>query len=82
MADFSTSKFVTTRKPHQCWGCGEAFPAGTRMDYTTGVFCGDFYSSYYCEDCHDWLAHADPEYFQDGIGFGDVKLAREEETRE
>ena len=47
-----------------------------------GVFCGDFYSSYYCEDCHDWLVHADPEYFQDGIGFGDVKMAREEEARE
>ncbi len=78
MADFYTSRFVTTRKPHQCWGCAETFPAGTRMDYVAGVFDGDFSSTYYCETCSEYLS-AHPEYFEDGIGFGDVKMAMDEE---
>ena len=81
MADFSTSKLVTARKPHQCWGCAETFPAGTRMDHTAGVWSGDFYSSYYCETCHDWLVE-NQNYFRDmGISLGDVKMAMEEEAR-
>lgn len=81
MADFSTSRFVTTRKPHQCWGCGEMFPAGSRMEHTAGVWGGDFYSSYYCDTCHDWLVENQDYFLDNGIGLGDVKTAMEEEAR-
>ena len=57
MSDFSTSRFVTTRKPHQCWGCGGVFPAGSKMEDTVGVWRGEFYGFYYCETCHDWLVN-------------------------
>ena len=81
MADFYNSQFVTTRKPHQCWGCAETFPPGTRMDLTAGVFQGDFHSAYYCEDCSNYATN-NPECFENGIGLGDVKTAMEEETRQ
>jgi hypothetical protein len=45
------TKTVKTRKPHKCYGCGEEFPAGTTMVFSTTV--DDIWASFYaCEGCN------------------------------
>lgn len=74
-----TSKFVKTRKPHECWGCGLLFPAGTTMKYIVTVDQGEFGSSYWCDDCREYVQSLDYYETQDGFAFGEIGDRMEEE---
>ena len=44
------AKVVKTRKPHDCWGCANEYPAGNKM---TAVTIADdrIATFYWCEEC-------------------------------
>ena len=46
-----TQKFVKTRKPHICFGCGRRYPAGTMMEFVAIADGGTVNNSYLCETC-------------------------------
>ena len=57
--DVLTSKTVTTRKPHRCFGCATSYPKKTQMAYMVAVDQGTFHASYLCMTCEavvreDW----------------------------
>jgi hypothetical protein len=72
-----SNRIVTTRKPHRCFGCCGEIPVGAKASYSTGVYDGYFFASYFCSACVEWLAEH-PGYFEDGICEGDINTAREE----
>lgn len=45
------SKWVTTKIPHKCFGCGRTFPAGVEMNYLAVADKGTVYSYYLCKSC-------------------------------
>lgn len=47
------SKTVVTRKPHRCIFCWAGIPAGERCWYWSGVYDGDFQSSYGHAECQE-----------------------------
>ena len=68
----NNSKWVKTRKEHWCHGCCRKFPVGSRLNYCSGLFDGEFYSCYYCKVCDDYINEHRKD-FEDGIAEGDVK---------
>lgn len=68
-----TQKLVKTRKPHTCFGCGRAFPAGTAMEFSTIADGGTVNNSYLCETCVEVVAEISNEsgYFK--YYFGDLQ---------
>lgn len=81
MSDFFSSHDVTTRKEHTCDGCYAKIPKGSRVTYNVGKFRGDFFASYICQECDDFMwKHR--EYFEEGWSLGDVGRARRDEERE
>lgn len=40
-----------TRKPHRCFGCRKAYPAGTKMISAAYADGGVAWSSYWCDTC-------------------------------
>jgi hypothetical protein len=44
------SQVVTTRKPHQCWGCKREFPAGSKLEAITNVD-EVIQTTYWCPVC-------------------------------
>ena len=71
--------WVTTRKPHKCFGCRDVIPAGTQAWYTAGKWDGDF-SYYLCETCNEWVM--DNLDRVEDFGEGDVKMDMEEAARD
>lgn len=61
---------VTTRKSHQCHGCGRTYPAKRKMVYATYVDGGDIVSCYWCDTCIKYL----DKYAESGeeFGFGEI----------
>jgi hypothetical protein len=51
MAQTLTSKTVTIRKERQYYSCYRNFPIGTKMNYWTGIYEGDFNVCYSCLTC-------------------------------
>lgn len=64
---------VKTRKEHDCWGCAEKFPAGTKMSVVVSKDIEKLESTYWCDICEQVLSTWDSTYLQDGIGFGELK---------
>ena len=62
-----TDKPVLTRKEHQCFGCLRVFPAGSRMQYWSGVFDGDFGAGYSCDTCNQFMKLGIGEDNYDGL---------------
>ena len=72
-------KINKTRKEHQCFGCNKKFSAGSRLWYQSGVWDGDFYSSYMCGPCRQELYRGD---YADGFSEGDLWSARYERVKD
>ena len=68
-----TQKFVKTRKPHICFGCGRRYPAGTMMEFVAIADGGTVNNSYLCETCLEVVAEISNEsgYFE--YYFGDLQ---------
>ncbi len=80
------SKIVVTRKEHQCFGCNNIFPLGSRMHYTVSVESRDFLSAYWCLVCvavmDDW-DYEDCQYIEQGsVKSGDPELWEEMKIEE
>lgn len=78
MIDILRYNFVTTRKPHVCFGCGRKFNPPSNMIAVACLDGGRFESYYLCETC-DTIA-SNMEY-GDEFGFSDLRedaLAMEE----
>ena len=69
-----SEKHVTTRKPHQCWGCTQMFPAGTEMDRVTSAEDREISTVYWCGHCWAILKEhgRDIDRYDDGLFLGDV----------
>lgn len=50
MLESLRSKIVVTRKPHNCFGCGRKFKAGTKM-LKEEMLDNGLWSCYLCETC-------------------------------
>ncbi len=74
MAQPISIKKVVTRKEHRCWGCGDTFPKGSNLEYTTYVDGGRISSAYWCDTCLKFLDETDFWDEQDEIDIGDLKL--------
>jgi hypothetical protein len=68
-------KQVTTRKPHQCYGCGDVFPAKTPMVCQCNIIDGSFCVTYFCLVCkHIWdEIHKVDRYAYESLFEGDLK---------
>lgn len=73
VATILTDKVVTTRKSHQCHGCGCIYLKGSKMRYSTYAVEGTVHASYMCVTC-DYIV--ENHWFQwdleDGIAFASV----------
>ncbi len=69
-----SQKLVTTRKPHQCWGCEKVFPAGTKLSCVTTADGGEFNTVYWCARCQEVLQEhgEDIDRYDDGLLLGEV----------
>lgn len=65
-------RIVITKKPHRCLPCWTTWPAGTTMVYSVGVYEGDFQTSYQCPCCTAFMKLNGWEYWEDGIGPGEI----------
>jgi hypothetical protein len=65
--DFHSSRWVRIRKPHLCHGCGNKHFPGRRMEYSAGIFEGDFYTYYLCEPCKAFCATLPWDTFSEGF---------------
>ena len=70
--DILENKMVTTRKPHNCWGCTKEFPAGTEMGFMKGADAGVISRSWWCDDCIALLDTLDGWEGEDGFEYGDL----------
>lgn len=73
------NKQVKTKKPHQCHGCAETYPAGSTMQYNVQVDQGEILASYWCETCEAVLSSWENWQYDsgDGLGFGELKAEDE-----
>lgn len=66
------------RKQRRCWGCTGRLAAGSVVYYSSSADCGSVSTAYWCEEC----AKADLDKLgfdlREGIGYGEIALAREE----
>lgn len=69
MIEVLNDKKVVTRKPHECIGCGEIFPKGTRMNLQTSVQDCGICSVYTCLDCERLMPYWDTS-LEDGYPYG------------
>ena len=77
MSDIMSSENVKIRKPHKCWGCGETYPVGTKMDRVISKDGGEFSTAYWCPICIDIINEHD--YNDDEFAFGEIKHEMREE---
>lgn len=66
-------KEVLTRKPHNCFGCMDVYPAKSKMYKNDGINEGnEIYSLYFCSICNAYINNVD--VFEDGgIHCGELK---------
>ena len=70
--DVLEDKMVTTRKPHDCWGCAKKFPTGTRMWFTKTADGGGISMAWLCEECIDILDSLEAWEKEDGFDYGEL----------
>jgi hypothetical protein len=65
---FYSHRQVTTKKAHQCMGCLDIIPIGSKVTYYAGIADGDFCYGYICTECEDVMEcdHCE-ECFEDGV---------------
>jgi len=71
------SKTVKTRKPHNCWGCMNVFPAGTEMLSVASVDMDSLSTGYWCDNCLEYLNET-PGLQGECFGYGDVSTYKQE----
>lgn len=57
-----SSKIVSIRKQHQCLLCLDVLRPPAKMEYVTGIYEGNFQSTYTCEIC---TAYMTPERWRE-----------------
>lgn len=69
MSQVLRERWVSTRKPHRCTGCGGIIPTNSRAHYSVGMNCGDFWHCYTCEVCDAFInsKHFSWRNHEDGI---------------
>jgi len=55
------SKWVKTRKDHQCIWCDEKIESGTKARYRVYTFDGDFNADYMHEECYEAMSRTDAD---------------------
>jgi hypothetical protein len=70
-----TSKYVTSRKNHRCFGCAQCIPSGTKVKYYAGIWEGDFSYGYICAVCE--IVLEDFDSYEDTYYEGDLYEDRE-----
>jgi hypothetical protein len=50
-AEFAETRTVKTRKPHQCDACAAVIPVGASAQVYSGLYDGEFFRTYECEEC-------------------------------
>ena len=76
-------KYVKTRKPHNCFGCGRKFPKGSILNREAVEDGGSVFTAYMCPSCEDYIQKY--LYPFDEFGYGDLRdgvLEMERETKE
>lgn len=68
--DIFGRKTVSTRKPHNCFGCGRKFPKGTKMEASCVVECGSIRTDYLCLTCVDITSHMS---WGDEFGYSELR---------
>lgn len=70
MSDILRWETRKTRKPHRCFGCSKAYPAGTEMVSAAYADCGSVSSCYWCATCEEYMRR----YFEPGdeVGYGEI----------
>jgi hypothetical protein len=79
--DFHRSRTIReTRKEHRCYGCLEMIPKGSQAQHDTGRIGGDFYSSYLCSLCVEYVSKYDDykDPLDGGYFEGHIGIARRE----
>lgn len=72
--DTFKDKEVITRKPHNCWGCTDAIPIGTKINVTTSADTGKLTTAYWCKRCLDYMdEHLDYWDRQNGFEYGELR---------
>ena len=67
-----SSKDVTTRKSHICWGCAKAFPEGTVMNVVACIEGRKASSAYWCKECVEKYNQIPSYVFEDGMVMGEL----------
>lgn len=65
-------KYVTTRVPHNCWGCKREFRKGINMRFLKNVGSGTVLNIYLCEDCDIFISGLDPDEREGDFEYGDL----------
>lgn len=71
MVEIVSSRLVTTRAPHHCWGCKNPSAIGQKMERTVCVDMGCISSIYWCDTCSKFINTLDV-YDTDGFEFGEL----------
>lgn len=69
MSEILRTKYVVTRKPHVCFGCGRKFPEKTKMAVST-IKDGDLWDCYLCPTC---LEITSKMRYDDEFGFSELR---------
>ena len=72
MVEVLSSKVVTTKTPHNCWGCGNPIPIGERVEHTTCIDMG-ILSMYWCGICSEFMGTLDSYDTENGFCYGELK---------
>lgn len=68
--DIFGRKTVSTRKCHNCFGCGREFPKGTKMETSCVVEAGRIRTDYLCMTCVDITSHM---RWDDEFGYSELR---------
>lgn len=74
-----SSKSVTSRKPHRCWGCTDNKPIGSILQRVVCRDSGEIYNVYWCVSCWHFLIEHQNDFdpWKDGFGFGELRYEME-----
>ena len=83
MSELIRRQTVTTRKPHQCFGCCTTIPSGSQAERDTCKSDYFIYTIYLCEDCITFEKTLPTDYWIDGsYREGDLAIAKQEREKE
>jgi predicted nucleic acid-binding Zn-ribbon protein len=55
MSDILRWQERKTCKPHECFGCGKTYPAGSKMVYSAYADGGTVQDCYWCKTCQEYM---------------------------